>query len=149
MHSQKLIKVLLVDDNKDDVFFMKKAINESPPLALINVLPNGAAALDYLRDNEKSNGINKPDLILVDINMPIMSGFEMLQAIKNDPVLRLIPSIVFTSSNRDEDIIRAYENGASNYIQKPFEFSKLESIIKKIADYWSTTSLLPIATKQL
>ncbi|MEM7673706.1 MAG: response regulator [Verrucomicrobiota bacterium] len=141
--SKNPIKVILVDDSEDDVLMMTEALRDSPPLKLTRVYGNGRDTLHFLKNNLHDDDF--PNILLLDINMPKMNGFDVLSSLKEHAVLRQLPVILLTTSNRHEDVTMAYELGANSYIQKPFEYETLVETMQKLADYWSHILLPTLA----
>jgi CheY-like chemotaxis protein len=140
------IEVLLVEDNLGDVELTTLALEESKLSVNLSVVEDGAEALDFLlRQNQKYANSPHPDLILLDLNLPKKSGQEVLAAIKTNEALKRIPVVVLTTSQAEEDILKAYNNYASGYITKPTSFDRFVSVIKSIEDYWFATVRLPPA----
>ncbi|HEY3966625.1 MAG TPA: response regulator [Planctomycetaceae bacterium] len=137
------IEILLVDDNDDDVVLLTESFKDSRFLNLLQVVPDGVEALAYLRREGAYRAARTPGLILLDINMPKMNGFEVLQVIKADPQLRMIPVIMLTTSTRDEDIARSYDGGACSFVAKPVNLEKLKEVVKQFALYWTLVSIVP------
>ncbi|MCH2156924.1 MAG: response regulator [Opitutales bacterium] len=134
------IDIALIDDSEDDILMMREAVALSAPLKITEVFHNGMEALEKLILNSRPAQL--PDLILLDINMPRINGFDVIRKLKNDARLRIVPTILLTTSNREEDVLKAYALGASSYIQKPFEFDELVNSTRCVASYWSAM-LLP------
>jgi len=139
----KPVEILLVEDNEDDILIITEALGEAKLLNLINVMRDGEQALAYLRGEGAFRDAKMPGLILLDINMPKKNGFEVLEEIKADPGLRHIPIIMMTVSERDEDILRSYSEGACSYIKKPLDFRKLQEVIRGFELYWTLVSSIP------
>jgi CheY-like chemotaxis protein len=138
------MEVLLVEDNLGDVELTKLALEESQLSINLSVVGDGAAALDFLHHQKKKYAnAPYPDLILLDLNLPKKSGHEVLAAIKIDELLRRIPVIVLTTSQAEEDVIRAYNLYASGYISKPARFDQFVKVVQSIEDFWFTTVRLP------
>jgi len=137
------IDILLVEDNDDDVVLIKDAFEQARLLNIINVVGDGEAALAYLRAQPPYKAARRPGLVLLDISMPKKSGFEVLEAIKQDSLLRSLPVVMLTTSKRDEDIVRSYENGACSYVTKPVDFVKMQEVVKSFALYWTIVSEIP------
>ena len=137
--------VLLVEDNKHDVRFVRRAWKKNNITNPLFVVPNGQECLDYLRhegDYANADDCPRPGIILMDINMPVMDGIECLRAIRADPDLRLLPVVMLTTSKQDEDRIQSYELGCNTFIEKPVDFEKFSAAIRGIQVYW-TLSVLP------
>jgi len=133
------VKILLVEDNLGDAVLTREAFYESRLQIVFDTVENAEDAMDYLRDEE----LDTPDLILMDINLPGMSGLEALTIIKEDHQLRRIPVIVLTTSSADQDILSAYEHYANCYITKPVQFEDFQESIKSLEDFWFTIVRLP------
>ena len=143
------IEILLVDDNDDDIVLLKESFAESKFLNLLQVVHDGEEALAYLRSEPPFQSARTPGLVLLDINMPKMNGFEVLRAMKSDPRLRTIPVVMLTTSTRDEDIARSYDGGACSFVSKPVSFEKLKEVIKQFTLYWTLVSVIPPAREVL
>jgi two-component system response regulator len=109
----------------------------------INVVEDGEKALDYLRQNGNYNGVRKPDLILLDLNMPRKSGREALAEIKKDRELRSIPVVILTTSEAEEDISNTYHLGASCYITKPVGLEQFQKVVQAVENFWFTVVKFP------
>jgi CheY-like chemotaxis protein len=141
------IEILLVDDNDDDIVLLEESFRDSRFLSLMQIVHDGDEALAYLRREGKYATAKPPGLVLLDINMPKMNGFDVLQVMKADPVLRTIPVVMLTTSTRDEDIARSYEGGACSFVSKPVSFEKLKEVVKQFTLYWTLVSVVPPARK--
>jgi chemotaxis family two-component system response regulator Rcp1 len=135
--------ILLVEDGQVQTLLIKTALADLPQLDLLHVAKDGIEAVEFLRREVRSANGQLPDLILLDINMPKKDGFEVLAELKSDPVLRRVPVVVFTTSDSQEDIDRAYDKGASTFITKPVTLGDLGQVLDRIADYWVETARLP------
>ncbi|PQJ74893.1 response regulator [Polaribacter gangjinensis] len=134
--------ILLVEDNEGDILLTTEAFEESNINPKISVARNGQEALDFLYKTGDFINAEKPDLILLDINMPILNGHEVLEKIKNDSHLKKIPVIMLTTSSNQQDIDRAYKNHANSYITKPIEIQDFLETIQKIEEFWFKISNL-------
>ena len=143
MRSQP-VEILLVEDNEDDVVIIQEAFAESRLVKVLNTVSDGEEALAYLRREGQYKIVRQPGLILLDINMPKKNGFEVMQAMKADPRLRTLPVVMLTMSDRDEDVIRSYANGACSYIRKPVDLDQFHTVIKQFELYWTMISRIPI-----
>ncbi len=139
----KLIEILLAEDNDDDVVLIEEAFVEAKIANCLHVVRDGQEAIWYLRQEGEYKDVSRPGLLLLDINMPKKNGFEVLKEIKADTALRRIPVIMLTTSNRDEDIIKSYDEGACTYIRKPVDFDRLKDVVKQVALYWGLVATLP------
>jgi CheY-like chemotaxis protein len=137
------IELLLVDDNDDDIVLLEESLKESRFVNLLHVVRDGEEALAYLRREGAYRDAILPGLVLLDINMPRLNGFEVLSAMKSDPTLRTIPVVMLTTSTRDEDVVRSYNGGACSFVSKPVSFEKLKDVIKQFALYWSLVAVVP------
>ncbi len=136
-------RILLVEDSQVQTLFVKTALADLPQLDLVHVAEDGVEAMEFLRREVQSVNGQLPDLILLDINMPRKDGFEVLAELKSDAVLRRLPVVVFSTSDSQEDIDRAYEKGASSFITKPVTLDDLAHVLSRIAEYWADTARLP------
>ncbi len=141
------IEILLVDDNDDDIVLLEESFRDSRFLNLMQIMHDGDEALAYLQREGKYANAKPPGLVLLDINMPKMNGFDVLRVMKADPVLRTIPVVMLTTSTRDEDIARSYEGGACSFVSKPVSFEKLKEVVKQFTLYWTLVSVVPPARK--
>jgi CheY-like chemotaxis protein len=133
------VTILMADDDDDDKLLTRDALAESRVLNDFHCVGDGIELLKYLRregpyQDEASHP--RPNLILLDLNMPRLDGREALEQIKADPQLRGIPVIILTTSRTEEDMLRAYELGAASFITKPVTFDKLVELMKSLGDYW-------------
>lgn len=119
--------LLLADDDEDDCLFFKEALDEIAVSSTLSAVHDGVQLMDYL----KSNILNLPEVLFLDLNMPRKNGLECLNEIKNDEILKNLPIIIFSTSLDSEIVNNLYQKGASYYIRKPGEFSKLKSVIEK------------------
>lgn len=135
--------VLVADDNPGDVNLIREAFKRNKLLNIIEVVNEGEKAIEYLKKTGPYAGAARPDLILLDLNMPGKDGRDVLSEIKSDPGLQSIPIIVLTSSSSDEDIVKAYLLHANCYIKKPDDFDGLLEVIKTIEHFWFGIVKLP------
>lgn len=134
---KKTKPVLLVEDDSVSAMAVIRVFNDLKIPKLVVQLENGEEALKYLSDNT----LEKPDLILLDLNMPRMNGIEFLRAIKGDPVLKSIPVVMFTTSDDERDIDVCFDLNIAGYIIKPFDPGLFEELIRTVAAYWSYSEL--------
>ena len=144
--------ILLVEDNPDDRELMKLAFaREEIPHNLI-IVGNGVEALNYLTeedfaeseaDVENFSSNSLPALIILDLNLPMIDGIEVLRRLRAHPKTKLIPIVIISSSNEPQDIIDGYINGCNSYIRKPIHFTQLQKFVKEISTYWLTVNQLP------
>ncbi len=134
--NMKPAHILLVEDNEGDILLTQEAFEECKVKTSISVARNGQEALDFLFKKGAFSKAKRPDLILLDINMPIFNGHEVLRQIKADPELKKIPVIMLTTSSSEKDISAAYENHCNSYVKKPLDISDFLSAILKIEQFW-------------
>jgi CheY-like chemotaxis protein len=137
------VEILLVEDNPGDVRLTREALKEGKIRNNLNVVGDGVEALRYLRREDPYAESVRPDLILLDLNLPKMDGREVLEAVKADPGLRLIPIVVLTSSAAEQDIARAYDLHANCYVSKPVDLDQFIHVVKSIEDFWFSIVKLP------
>lgn len=133
----------MADDDPDDRLLMKEALEENQFSNPLSFVENGADLLDYLTQQGKYAQCTLPGLILLDLNMPKVSGLEALQQIRINPNLKRIPVVVLTTSNSQEDVLRSYNLGVNSYICKPGKFKELVAVTREIGNYWLNTVSLP------
>ena len=129
------INILLAEDNPGDVFIIRSVLEESPVPYNFHHVMNGEAVLTFLHQ-EKEYPNFRPDLILLDLNLPLKHGFEVLEEIKSNPQLKMIPVIILTSSRAEQDISQSYNLSASCYVNKPVDFEQFVNILKSIEEFW-------------
>ena len=139
----KRLKILLVEDNPDDVKITERTLKKGNLKDELHVVKDGQEALDFLNQAGGYGDAPRPDLIFLALNLPKISGLEVLEKIKQSDQLKRIPVIVLTVSKREEDRIRAYDSGASSYIQKPASSSEFIRAINTVRDYWEMAELPP------
>jgi CheY-like chemotaxis protein len=136
-------EVLLVEDNPGDVRLTTEALKEGRVLNQVHVVGDGVEALKFLHREEPYTDAVKPDLILLDLNLPRMSGREVLAEIKADEDLKRIPVVVLTTSQAEEDVLRSYDLHANCYVTKPVDLEQFLEVVKFIEDYWLMMVKLP------
>jgi len=137
MLSQEKMKVLVVEDNPDDITIIKRAMRKSEMKCDLSFARDGEEAIDFLwHTKTEYEDAPRPDLILLDLNLPKVDGLEVLTKIKQDEKLRRIPVIVLTISEQEQDMIRAYDSGAASYMHKPVDSKDFERLIQTVQDYW-------------
>ena len=139
----KMIDILLVEDNPGDVRLAQEALKESKVRNKLFVVEDGVEAMTFLRRQGKYKDAPRPDLILLDLNLPRKSGREVLTEVKTDENLKRIPVVVLTVSKAEEDIARCYDHHANCYITKPLDFSQFIEVTKSIEDFWLNIVRLP------
>jgi chemotaxis family two-component system response regulator Rcp1 len=137
------VEILLVEDSPGDVRLTREALREGKIRNHLSVVPDGVEALAFLRRAGRYADAPRPDVILLDLNLPRMGGREVLAAIKEDSLLRRIPVVILTTSNDERDILRAYELHANCYITKPVDFEQFSTVIQAIENFWLTVVTLP------
>jgi CheY-like chemotaxis protein len=135
--NKRPLHVLIVDDDDEDVFFAKKALGRSQFPSTIDSAANGVEMMDYLHKNPL------PDLILLDLNMPMKNGKEALVDLRADEELRHIPVVLFTTSGAEQDILTCYRLGANSYIRKPVSFDAMVETMSVLKEYWAQFVALP------
>jgi len=137
------IEILLVEDNPGDVRLTREALKDAKVANNLNVVNDGEQALDYLNRRGRFADATRPDLVLLDLNLPKVDGREVLASIKADSDLKRIPVVVLTTSSAEEDILRSYDLHANCYVTKPVEFDSFLKIVESIDDFWLSIVRLP------
>jgi two-component system, chemotaxis family, response regulator Rcp1 len=137
------VNVLLVEDNPGDVRLTMEALREAKMHNRVYVAQDGVEALAFLRKEGKYAEMPRPDLILLDLNLPRKNGREVLEEIKTDEDLKCIPVVVLTSSSAEQDVLRAYKLNANCYVTKPVDLDQFLSVVKSIEDFWMSVVKLP------
>ncbi|ADV81176.1 response regulator [Terriglobus saanensis] len=137
------IAILLVEDSPGDVRLTQEAFREANMDVRLHVAVDGVAAMAFLRREGDYHHAPRPDMILLDLNLPKMDGREVLAAIKADASLKMIPTVILTTSDAEADIFRSYELQANCYLSKPVELEAFESLVSRINEFWLTTVKLP------
>ena len=140
--SVNYIEILLVEDNPADVLLTKRALKSGKVLHNLHVANDGEAALAFLRDVEYGRA-PRPDLILLDLNLPKVNGREVLEYIKSNAAFASIPVVILTTSNADDDILESYELHANSFITKPVDWPQFMNVIRLLEEYWFTIVRLP------
>jgi CheY-like chemotaxis protein len=139
----KPIRILMAEDNEMDVFLVRAAFEQGRLAVHLDVTENGVDALAYLRREGEYASAQRPDLVILDINMPRMDGLSTLGAIRADPALRSLPVVMLTTSDAETDVIRSYENFANAYIVKPVSMDNFFAVVKTFEDFWFSVVRLP------
>lgn len=137
------IDILLVEDNEPDIELTKEALLEGKIKNTLQVVMNGEDALSYLNQEGEYANQRKPDIILLDLNLPKKSGFEVLEEMSKNPELKRIPVVVLTTSDSEKDILRSYDLNANCYITKPVDFNQFISVVKSMEEFWFQVVKLP------
>jgi two-component system, chemotaxis family, response regulator Rcp1 len=143
MENLKIIDILLVEDNLGDARLAQEALKDSKVKNTIHVVHDGMEASDFLFKKNKYKGAPRPDLIILDLNLPKKDGRELLAEIKTDDDLKRIPVVILTISKAEEDILKTYNLHANCYITKPLDLNKFLEVVKSIEDFWLTIVKLP------
>jgi two-component system, chemotaxis family, response regulator Rcp1 len=139
----KPVDILLVEDSPTDVLLAQEALEHAKVLNNLHVVSDGVEAMAFLRREGQFADATRPDLILLDLNLPRKDGREVLEEIKNDVNLKSIPVVVLTTSKAEEDILRAYGLHANCYVSKPVDFEQFTRVVKAIENFWFTVVSLP------
>lgn len=139
----KLVEILLVEDSETDVDLMREIMEESKLSNNLHVVMDGVAAIDYLRKRGDYKDAIRPDIILLDLNLPKKDGREVLAEIKADPKLADIPVVVLTTSKAEEDIYKSYKLHANCYVTKPIDLDQFAFIVRQIESFWFSVVKLP------
>lgn len=137
------IEILLVEDSPSDTELTVEALKESGVVSRLNHVEDGVEAMDFLARRNSYASAPRPDLILLDLNLPRKDGREVLAELKADPDLRTIPVVVLTTSKADQDIAKAYQLQANCYIAKPVDFEQFVSVVRSIEHFWLEVVTLP------
>ncbi len=137
------IRILLVEDNEGDILLTLEALKEARIGNEVDVVKDGDKAIQFLKKEKEFKDARTPELILLDINLPRMDGFEVLSIIKNDDSLSVIPVIMLTTSDSEKDILECYQHHANCYITKPVNFENFMNVIQTIKDFWINIVKLP------
>ena len=143
MKKTRPVNILLREDNPGDVRLAQEAFKEGMLEVHLDVVMDGVEAIHYLNQRVPYQHSNRPDLILLDLNLPKKDGREVLSEIKEDPYLRSIPVVILTTSNAEQDVLQSYNLHVNCYINKPVDFNRFFEIIKRIEDFWLNTAILP------
>lgn len=137
------IEVLLVEDSPGDVRLTQEAFREANGSIRLHTAADGVEAMAFLRNEGVHVSSPRPDLILLDLNLPKMDGREVLALIKEDESLKLIPTVILTTSDSESDIVKSYQLQANCYLSKPVQLEEFEGLVKSINDFWLTKVKLP------
>ncbi|MEM1096080.1 MAG: response regulator [Bacteroidota bacterium] len=136
-------EILLVEDNPADIRLTQEVLADSKLKNELHVVKDGATALDFLYQRHGHEDAPRPDLVLLDLNLPGVDGHQVLKTVKTDPALRAIPVVIMTTSSADEDILSTYENAANCYVTKPIDFDQFIKVVETLEEFWFTIVRLP------
>jgi len=139
----RVVEILLVDDSHTDALLAKKALSSGKTINHVHHVSDGLQAMLFIRKQDKYDNAPRPDIILLDISLPAKDGNELLAELKKDEDLRRIPIIVFTGSEAEKDILKAYDLNANCYIVKPVDFERFSVVMQDIQQFWFSTVTLP------
>jgi two-component system, chemotaxis family, response regulator Rcp1 len=137
------VEILLVEDNEGDVHLTMQALNRAKVRNRVHVASDGMEAMAFLRREPPNEKAPRPDVILLDLNLPLMDGREVLEELKKDPVLRTIPVVVMTTSSAEEDVVKSYALQANCYVTKPVDLKQFLHVVDSIGDFWLQVVRLP------
>ena len=143
MENSKLVEILLVDDNPGDAMLTQEAFKDGKVKNNLHIVYDGVEATDFLFKRNKYANAPRPDLIILDLNLPKKNGKEVLAEIKTDDSLKKIPVIILTISKAEEDIVKSYELHANCFLTKPIDLNKFFDVVRSIEDFWLTLVKLP------
>jgi CheY-like chemotaxis protein len=143
MENLKLVEILLIEDNPGDARLTQEALKDGKVRNILHIVYDGEEATDFLFKRNQYKNASRPDLIILDLNLPKKNGQEVLAEIKADESLRSIPVIILTISKQEQDIIRSYNLHANCFIIKPIDLNQFFEVIKSIEDFWLTLVKLP------
>jgi CheY-like chemotaxis protein len=139
----QLPSILLVEDDPGDVLLVREALAEHKVANQLSVVSDGVMAMEYIRGEGQYVGTERPELVILDLNLPRKSGSEVLAELKGDPGLATIPVVVLTTSKTEEDVLRAYQQHANAFITKPLDFERFKQIIHQIDEFFIGLVQLP------
>lgn len=139
----KITDILIVEDNPGDARLIKEVLDGNKIFTSLHIVKDGVEAMEFLRNEGKFGSAPKPDLIILDLNLPRKDGREVLSEIKSDPYLKQIPTVIMTISQAEEDILKSYNLHANCYITKPIDLNQFIKVVKSIEDFWFTIVKLP------
>ncbi|MEU5949996.1 response regulator [Micromonospora sp. NPDC047465] len=140
------VRILVVDDDPGDVLMIEEALADSDVDKVIDVVGDGQEAMEFLRQEGRHTEARRPDVILLDLNMPRMDGRQVLGAVKGDEDLRTIPIVVLTTSNADTDIVGSYTLQANAYVTKPIDLDDFNDVVRRIDEFFGRVVVLPKRT---
>jgi CheY-like chemotaxis protein len=141
--ADRMIEILLVEDDPGDVVMTREAFQDYKVRNNLHVVNDGAEAMDFLQRRGEFASAPRPDLVLLDLNLPKMDGRQVLEAIKSDPGLSSIPVVVLTTSENEDDVLRSYSLHANAYVTKPVDFERFIEVVRQIDDFFVSVVRLP------
>ncbi|MFI2713648.1 response regulator [Micromonospora sp. NPDC018662] len=141
--SSSPVRILVVDDDPGDVLMIEEALEESDVEKVIDVVADGEEAMEFLRREGRHTEAQRPDVILLDLNMPRMDGRQVLGEVKRDENLRSIPIVVLTTSNADTDVVSSYTLQANAYVTKPIDLDDFNDVVRRIDEFFGRVVVLP------
>ena len=143
--SMRQADVLLIDDNQADIKLTLHVLNEETPSRRVHVIRDGEEAMDFILGRRQEAGVQKTSLglVLLDLKLPKVNGFEILGILRSQPEFKTLPVVILSSSNQDRDVQRSYALGANGYVQKPVDFDTFRCVVRRIVAYWLDTNLMP------
>ena len=141
--SAELMQILLVEDSLADVELTLEALEDAKIANEVTVVRDGQSALDHLRAHREVDDPGRPDLVILDLNLPKLSGHEVLGAIRSDELLKRIPVAVLTTSSAEKDVVQTYDLGANCYLTKPVDVDQFVHVVRSIEDFWLGLVRLP------
>ncbi len=139
----EVINILLVEDNSADIRLTQEALKESKIAINLHIVKDGVEAMEFLRKKGKFENKIRPDVVILDLNLPKKDGREVLEEIKQDKILKCIPIVILTSSEAERDILKAYNLHANCYIKKPLDIDQFITIVQSTAEFWFSIVKLP------
>ena len=137
------VEILLVEDSSTDVLLATEALSQAKVINNLHVAKDGVAAIEFLNRSETDPGTPRPDLILLDLNLPRKDGREVLAEIKSSPTLKQIPVVVLTTSKAEKDVLESYGHHANCYITKPIDFGQFVDVVRQVESFWFAVVTLP------
>lgn len=143
INKQRPAQVLLVEDNPGDVMLTKRAFKEAKLANELTVAMTGEEAISILKKEGKHANAHTPDLILLDLNLPGIHGYEVLDLVKSDDTLKRVPVIVLSSSKAESDVVQSYDNHANGYVVKPVSLENFNDVVRQLEGFWFTLVVMP------
>lgn len=137
------VEILLVEDDPGDIELIKETISSSKLKINLQIVNDGSKAISYLKKQGQYSDKTEPDLVILDLNLPLKNGMEVLKEVKSDEDIKHIPIIVMTTSDQDSDVLKSYKLGANSYVTKPMGIEQFSHIVNTIEDFWLTIVKLP------